>query len=119
MAVMEATRLGYNEIKPEIGAEVLADKAALLSGVHAADIRELLERRGVLVFPQVHFTKDEQIAFTETLGEIAPDGAAKSIDISLAASNPSREYSKASFFWHFDGYMNEVPILASVLCAHV
>jgi alpha-ketoglutarate-dependent taurine dioxygenase len=119
MAVMEASRLAYREIKPEIGAEVLADKAALLGGAHAADIRELLERRGVLVFPRVGFTPAEQVAFTETLGPIAPDGAAKSIDITLAPSNPSREYTKASFFWHFDGYMNDVPILASVLCAHV
>jgi alpha-ketoglutarate-dependent taurine dioxygenase len=119
MPVMEATRLAYRELKPEIGAEVLADKTALLSGVHAADIRELLERRGVLVFPRVGFTRDEQIAFTETLGEIAPDGEQKAIAITMDAANPSREYAKASFFWHFDGYMNEVPILASILCAEV
>jgi alpha-ketoglutarate-dependent taurine dioxygenase len=119
MAVMEQTRLAYREIKPHIGAEVLADRDALLSGIHAADLRELLEQRGVLVFPRIGFTRDEQVAFTETLGAIAPDGAAKSIDITMDAANPSREYAKASFFWHFDGYMNEVPILASILCAHV
>ena len=64
--VMEATRLAYREIKPEIGAEVLADKQALLSGAHATDIRDLLERRGVLVFPRVDFSARELIDFTRT-----------------------------------------------------
>jgi alpha-ketoglutarate-dependent taurine dioxygenase len=50
MPVMAESRLAYRDLKPEIGAEVLAGKAALLGGAHAADIRELLERRGVLVF---------------------------------------------------------------------
>jgi acyl dehydratase len=31
--------------------------------------RELLEQRGVLVFPQIGFNDQEQIAFTKTLGE--------------------------------------------------
>jgi alpha-ketoglutarate-dependent taurine dioxygenase len=119
MPVMQATSLAFRKLKPEIGAEVLAGKDALLAGEHAADIRELLEQRGVLVFPRVSFTRDEQIAFTETLGQIAPDGAEKAIKVTMDASNPSREYAKASFFWHFDGYMNEVPILASILCAEV
>ena len=46
-----AGTLASRAIKPLIGAEVLADKAALLGGEHAAEIRELLEARGVLVFP--------------------------------------------------------------------
>jgi alpha-ketoglutarate-dependent taurine dioxygenase len=120
MQVMDNTRLAYRDLKPEIGAEVLADKQALLSGVHAGDIRELLERRGVLVFPRIGLSEDEQVAFTRTLGEIAPDGdGAKTTRITLEAANPSRQYAKASFFWHFDGYMNDVPVLASILCAHV
>lgn len=119
MPVMEKTRLAYEEIKPEIGARVLADKAALLNGAHAHDIRELLEARGVLVFPGIGFTPQEQAAFTETLGELARDGGMATTPITMDEANPSREYTKASFFWHFDGYMSEVPILASVLCAHV
>jgi alpha-ketoglutarate-dependent taurine dioxygenase len=119
MPVTAATRLAYRELKPEIGAQVLAGKDALLGGAHAADIRELLEQRGVLVFPRIGLSREEQIAFTETLGEIAPDGGEKAIGITLDAANPSREYTRASFFWHFDGYMQQVPILASILCAHV
>ncbi len=111
--------LATRQIAPLIGAEVLADKAALLSGGHAVELRALLEERGVLVLPQVHFSEAEHIAFTRTLGTYAPDYAegrstAISLDPDLGA-NP--EYTRASFFWHFDGYMHDVPIFASLLCA--
>lgn len=112
-------RLAWRELKPEIGAEVLADKAALLGGAHAAEIRDLLERRGVIVFPQVGFSADELVAFTRTLGDYAPDRpdgrpTAISLDPQTAAN---ADYTRSSFFWHFDGYMNDVPVLASILCA--
>jgi alpha-ketoglutarate-dependent taurine dioxygenase len=121
MQVMEATRLAYRAIKPEIGAEVVADKPALLGGEHAADIRELMEQRGVLVFPRADFTEQELIAFTRTLGTFAPDrGPDEVTEISIDPSGgATAEYTRASFFWHFDGFMNEVPILGSILCAKV
>ena len=37
------------------------------------DIRALLEQRGVLIFPEVGFTAEEQIAFTRTLGDYVSD----------------------------------------------
>ena len=73
MAVKDKTQLAYRGIKPLIGAEVSASKEALLGGEHGAELSELLERRGVLVFPQIGLSDDEQIAFTKTLGEYAPD----------------------------------------------
>lgn len=119
MAVMEATRLSYEELKPRIGARVLADKNALLGGAHAADLRELLERRGVLVFPQIDFSEDELVAFTRTLGRFAPDlPEDRATPISIdPRSGANADYMRASFFWHFDGFMNDVPILGSILCA--
>jgi len=116
----EAT-LPTRDLTERIGTEVLADKGALLSGVHAASIRELLEARGVLVFPKIGFTDEEQIAFTETLGTLAPerDGAAV-YDVTLDTSvNKQADYLKGSFYWHLDGTMNEVPILASLLASKV
>jgi len=121
MQVMEATGLAYREIKPEIGAQVLAGKLALLGGEHAADIRELLERRGVLVFPEADFSEEELVAFTRTLGTFAPDlpnDRVTPISIDPRAGG-NAAYTRASFFWHFDGFMNEVPILGSILCAKV
>jgi alpha-ketoglutarate-dependent taurine dioxygenase len=110
--------LAVRELKPLIGAEVRAGKAELLDGRHAAHLRELLERRGVLLFPDVRFTDAELVAFTETLGQYAPDHADGSVTQirTDAAGGPSAQHTKASFFWHFDGYMNEVPILGSILC---
>jgi alpha-ketoglutarate-dependent taurine dioxygenase len=121
MPVMAESRLAYRDLKPEIGAEVFAGKAALLGGAHAADIRELLERRGVLVFRQVDFAEDELVAFTRTLGTFAPDLPGDRVTpISIdPASSTNADYTRAAFFWHFDGFMNEVPILGSILCAKV
>jgi alpha-ketoglutarate-dependent taurine dioxygenase len=121
MSPTENANLAYCELKPEIGAVLQADKAALLGGSHARPIRELLEERGVLVCPQVHFTEAEQIAFTRTLGEYTADradGRATTITIDPAAGVLA-QYTKASFFWHFDGYFNEVPILGSLLCCEI
>jgi alpha-ketoglutarate-dependent taurine dioxygenase len=104
-----------------IGTEVLADKDALLSGGHAGAIRELLERRGVLVFPQIGFTKEEQVAFTETLGTLAPERDGEAVyDVTLDTKvNKQADYLKGSFYWHLDGTMNQVPILASLLSSKV
>ncbi|MEV0672560.1 TauD/TfdA family dioxygenase [Mycobacterium sp. NPDC050441] len=111
------TVLDTRDIKPRIGTEIRADKATLLSGEHAGRIRELLEQRGVLVFPQVGFSDEEQIAFTETLGTFAPEAfGGKLYKVSLDTEvNKQADYLKGSLYWHIDGTMNEVPILASLL----
>lgn len=113
--------LDWSPLKPAIGAEVRIDKAAALAGGQAGAIRELLADRAVLVFPKLGLSQGELVAFTETLGTYAPDHAdGRTTAITLdAEANASAEYVKASFFWHFDGYMNEKPILASLLSAEV
>ena len=114
-----AGALESRTIAPLIGSQVLASKQELLSGRHAAALRELLEQRGVLVFPRLDLSEAEHIAITRTLGTYASDTADESSTaISLdpdAGSNA--DYTRASFFWHFDGYMNDVPVLASIMCA--
>jgi alpha-ketoglutarate-dependent taurine dioxygenase len=113
--------LKTEEIQPRIASRVLASKEELLSGEHANEIRELMEQRGVLVFPEVHFTDEEQVVFTETLGTIAPENTGESIyKVTLDTNaNALAEYLKGSMYWHIDGTMNEVPILASILSAKV
>jgi len=113
-------RLDWKELKADIGAEVRSSKAELLSGRYAPQLRELLEQRGVLVFPRVDFSSEEQVIFTRTLGDFVadtPDGSAYAI--TMDPSNRSAALLKGSFFWHFDGYMNDVPILASVMSCRV
>lgn len=116
--------LETRDIKPRIATEIRADKQDLLSGEHAQAIRELLEQRGVLVFPEIGFTDEEQVAFTKTLGRFAPElrdrGGENVHKISLDSSQTaSADYLKGSMYWHIDGTMNDVPILASILSAKV
>jgi alpha-ketoglutarate-dependent taurine dioxygenase len=105
-------------IKPLIGSRVLNDKKELLSGKFASEIRELLEQRGVLVFPEIHFNDEEQIAFTNTLGKFQPErdgGTVFRVTLDTKENPSSAEYLKGSLYWHLDGTMNDVPILASLL----
>src|SRR4051794_10719332 len=99
-AVAFATR----DIAERIGTEVTADKAVLLSGDHAATIRELLEHRGVLVLPKIGFSDEEQIAFTETLGTFAPEHRGEKLyKVSLDTEvNKQAAYLKGSLYWHLD-----------------
>ena len=112
-----ATAFATRDIAEQIGTEVIAEKSVLLSGEHAATIRELLETRGVLVFPKLGFTDEEQVAFTETLGTFAPENSGEKLyKVSLDEDvNAQADYLKGSLYWHLDGTMNEVPILASLL----
>jgi alpha-ketoglutarate-dependent taurine dioxygenase len=105
------------ELTPRIGTEIRADKAELLSGEYAGRIRELLEQRGVLVFPQINFDDQEQVVFTKTLGTFAAELAGEIIyKVTLdTKENKLADYLKGSLYWHIDGTMNEVPILASLL----
>ena len=113
--------LTTKNLTPRIATEIRADKETLLSGAHAAEIRELLEQRGVLVFPQIHFTDEEQIRFTQTLGTFAPELRGERVyKITLDTKlNAQADYLKGSLYWHLDGTMNEVPILASLLSSKV
>lgn len=109
--------LDVREISPRIGSEIHAGKDVLLSGDHAETMRELLEQRGVLVFPKIAFTDDEQVAFTETLGTLATERKGEKLyNVTLDKNvNKQADYLKGSLYWHLDGTMNEVPILASLL----
>lgn len=122
MSVATQTKLKSEEVKPKIGSRVLNSKEELLSGELAREIRELLEARGVLVFPKINFTDEEQIAFTKTLGNYAPegaDGAPTKITLDVKENPAAAEYLKGSLYWHIDGTRNDVPILASLLSCKV
>ncbi|GFG72402.1 TauD/TfdA dioxygenase family protein [Mycolicibacter senuensis] len=121
MTSKTTTTLSIRDLTERIGTEVRAGKEALLSGEHAGAIRELLEQRGVLVFPQIGFTDAEQVAFTETLGTLAPERDGEAVyDVTLDTKvNKQADYLKGSFYWHLDGTMNQVPILASLLSSKV
>ena len=125
MNVMTTTKLRYEIIKEKIGARVLNTKEELLSGALSAEINDLLEQRGVLVFKQLHLTEEEQVLFTNQLGgnatEIGVDGGAIfSISLDKGEHHKSViEYLKGSLFWHIDGTMNPVPVRGPILTSKV
>ncbi|MDR2856772.1 MAG: TauD/TfdA family dioxygenase [Novosphingobium sp.] len=124
MATTTLARLKAEEIKPKIGSRVLNTKEELLSGELTDEINELLERRGVLVFKQLHFTDDEQIAFTNALGGNATEigyrnEAVFPISLDRSINQDVAEYLKGSLFWHVDGTMNAVPVRGSILTSKV
>jgi len=120
-----ATTWEVSDANPRIGSVIRTDKATLLSGERAAEIREIMEARGVIVFPQINLTDEEQIAFTHTLGTFAheegeggKDGKDAVYPITMDESiNPIASYLKGAFFWHIDGTMSDKPILASIMSA--
>lgn len=100
------------ELSPRIGSAVTLAKDTLLSGEYGEDLRAILEERGVLLFPQLNLTDEEQVAFTRTLGRMAQDIFKISMD---PQENPLYAYTKGAFYWHIDGTMSDVPILASIM----
>ena len=121
MTVATALRLRHEPLKQNIGSRILNTKEELLSGAISQEIRELIEQRGVLVFPKLHFTEAEQVAFTRTLGEFMPENVGEdTYAISLDTKvNPKSEYLKGSLYWHIDGTMNPLPIGYALLTSHV
>lgn len=124
MATITLCRLRSEEIKPKIGSRVLNTKDELLSGALTDEINDLLERRGVLVFKQLHLTDDEQIAFTNALGGNATEigfrnKAVFPISLDRNVNQEVVEYLKGSLYWHIDGTMNDVPVRGSMLTSKV
>jgi alpha-ketoglutarate-dependent taurine dioxygenase len=119
--------LAVHDLAPNIGSRIDADADVLLSGKYAKEIRALLEMRGVLIFPRIGFSDEQQVEFTRTLGTLAFDynGVAVSqgkqqaiFKVSLdEAVSPTARSLKNSLLWHLDGTTHEMPILASVLSA--
>lgn len=125
--IAEHTPLQVRDLTPVIGSVVQTSVDALLSGKHADDIRRLLQSRGVLVFPGVDLDEERQVAFTGTIGTqidefagLAPEGGVRNRIYKVSLDEDVAKTAKAlrnSFYWHLDGSMAEVPILASILSA--
>ena len=105
-------------VLPRIATRIEADKQTLMSGARAADIRELLELRGVLIFPQINLTDEEQLVFSRTLGDLVDQGEKGIYKVTLDAKvTPTAEYLRGTVLWHIDGFSDDVPARASILSA--
>lgn len=116
------------DISPAIGTVVHVDKAALRDDEVARRCLELLEARGVLVFPRIGLNDEEQLAFTDKLGarvnftSRVPGGNKSAQDVYTITLDPKintePEYVLGTYFWHMDGLTSPIiPPKASVLSA--
>lgn len=108
-------RLKRTDLKLRIGARVEVKLDALLSGEHTAELRELLAERAVLIFPRLNLTDEQHLAFSRTLGEVIPHNKTGVRPISREGADAA--YITASFYWHFDGALDEMPTRAGLLTA--
>src|SRR5262245_37181803 len=109
------------DLTPRIASQVKLDKAALLSGKHAAELRGLLEQRGVLVFRGIDLSDEEEMDLAKSLGQLRVDFGRPIMRVTFdKQKNPDHaDYFHATFHWHMDGTSEDVPPLASILTPRV
>jgi alpha-ketoglutarate-dependent taurine dioxygenase len=107
------------DLEPRIGTRIDTDLDTLLSGRHAADLRELAETRGVLLIRGIAMDSDQQLAFTRTLGPVFNAGSGDVYKVTFdRRENPDLwEYNYGNFSWHIDRTDTDVPPFASILNA--
>jgi alpha-ketoglutarate-dependent taurine dioxygenase len=105
-------------LTPRIGSSVALDAETLVSGSAASELRKLLAERGVLTFPEIELSDEQQVAFAATLGAIVPQGEKGIFKVTLdKRENDRADYLLGAFNWHIDGSMDDVPVRASLLNA--
>lgn len=121
-------KIAVENIKPNIGSIVRVDRAALLDDEVAQRCLELLDERGVLLFPRIGLNDKEQLAFTDKLGDRVnftnrvPGGDKSAEGVYTITLDPKintePEYVLGTYFWHMDGMTSPIPPpKASVLSA--
>jgi alpha-ketoglutarate-dependent taurine dioxygenase len=102
------------DLTPRIASELKANLTTLLSGEISAQIRALLEERGVVAFRELNLSDAQQLALTKTLGKTAEGDKITKITID-PLENPKADYIRGAFYWHIDGTMLDVPTFASIM----
>jgi alpha-ketoglutarate-dependent taurine dioxygenase len=116
---LTSAQLEVVDLTPRIGSEIRTDLDTLLSGREASTIREVLEQRGVVFFRGLDIGDEQQVAIAKTLGAlVANEGQGGINKISLDEKvNQRAKYLRGSMFWHFDGSLQPLPNLATLLRA--
>lgn len=112
-------------IKPLVGGLVRVEKSRLCDADVVDAVRAALEERGVLVFPQINVSDEEQLALTDRLGQrvnfvkrvpgsdaTAPDVYKITLDKKI---NKEPDYVLGTFFWHIDGMTMDIPLPKATL----
>ena len=133
------TRGLFGELKltPRIGTEITIGLESLLDGRCAAELRGILEKRGVLIFRGLNLEDSQQLAFARTIGTVrlgdlekrtengkivkqheSEDGIFK-VTFDVKENPTYAQYLVGTFCWHMDGTWEEVPPLGAILTPRV
>ncbi|MCJ2185375.1 TauD/TfdA dioxygenase family protein [Novosphingobium beihaiensis] len=105
-----------SNLTPQIGARVEGKPEEVLMPETAAGLRKLLVERGVLVFPELNLTGEQQVRLAGMMGNVRDEGEKGIFKITLDEKTNSRaEYLKGSWLWHMDGTHDDVPVFGSLL----
>ena len=108
--------LRVRNLKDSIGAEVIAAAGDLLQPDVAARLRELLMARGVLLFPRLDISDEEQVRLAGLIGTVRAEGEKGIFKVTLdATANAQADYLKGSWLWHMDGTHDRIPVFGSLL----
>lgn len=113
----------FQPLSPRIGARATLRPDELLDPAFGPACRDALERFGVLVFPQIGLSDEQQVVFSSRLGDVAPQGIPKadgSRDLVFKVTldpkkNEAAEYLKGTIYWHIDGATDDIPAKATLL----
>jgi len=121
--------LKTENLSPLMGARVEISKADLLSGIHAAEIRQILDQRGILLFRGVAPDENELREIARTLGELRIGASKRGADGKVLKEgdegilkvtldekvNPAyARFLLGNHIWHMDGTYEEIPPLATI-----
>jgi alpha-ketoglutarate-dependent taurine dioxygenase len=105
-------------LTPRIGAKAVMRREEMLDPANADEIMDALERYGVLLFPEIARSDEEQVAFSNNLGEVIPMGALRpdgtrdpvyKITVDPRENPTGVEYIKNTINWHIDGLFDDGP----------
>jgi alpha-ketoglutarate-dependent taurine dioxygenase len=118
---MTIATLTHTDLTPRVGSLVEADLPTLLSGRHAAELRQLLEERSVVCIRGIEISDEQQVAFARTLGEVEASVVGDIYKVTFdKKDNPiGAATNRATFFWHIDRTDLDVPPFGSMLSAKV
>jgi alpha-ketoglutarate-dependent taurine dioxygenase len=113
----------FHPLSARVGAQATMRPEEMLDPAFGAECLEALERFGVLVFPQIGLTDEQQVMFSSHLGELMPQGMPRAdggrdlvFKVTLdPKKNEAAEYLKGTVHWHIDGATDDVPARATLL----
>jgi alpha-ketoglutarate-dependent taurine dioxygenase len=105
-------------LTPRIGARAVVHRDELLDPGFADECMDALEHYGVLTFPKIDLSDEEQVALSENLGDVIPMGRMRpdgtrevvfKVTLDPRENPSSAEYLKATIGWHIDGLHDDGP----------